>query len=366
MFVLQDRLIYFATGKIYRIDENIDESILVAPDQSFSDPDEFTIFGDAIVFTARSNDPTANPNRHLHITDGTTSGTDALLDLGPRSPNHALRISEHSYTTSPGGVLYFAGSRPKMEGGFRRELWRTDGTSAGTTEILYPFDDTPSINDLAYFADGLLIYLSESGQEKSLWHLSLDNPAEPKLLQRFENIHHFLPEAALDRGFCFLAADGDHGLELWITDGSTSGSQIVKDILPGPDSSEIDHLTRHGSDLYFGSTDGIHGYELWRSDGTADNTRMVLDLQPGAESGVPHRRRYPHPIEFESFGTSLVFIANDGPHGFEPWITDGSAGGTRLLADINDKHAAPSSSQIFFFCGRVIKATVFHKPIRVL
>src|SRR5688572_24215374 len=45
-------------------------------------------------------------------------------------------------------------------------------------------------------------------------------------------------------------------------------------------------LTAAGSQLFFTVDDGIHGRELWVSDGTAVGTRLVADINPRSASGV--------------------------------------------------------------------------------
>ena len=61
----------------------------------------------------------------------------------------------------------------------------------------------------------------------------------------------------------FLATDGVHGEELWMSDGSASGTVLVKDINSGSNSCSADELTVVGSIVFFRATDGTNGYELW-------------------------------------------------------------------------------------------------------
>lgn len=84
-----------------------------------------------------------------------------------------------------------------------------------------------------------------------------------------------------------------------------------------------------GGKLYFFADDGVHGRELWRSDGTALGTFLVRDLCPGS-CGT----RYPNWGSMAGLGDDLLFVADDGIHGLELWITDGTAVGTRMVADI--------------------------------
>ncbi len=52
----------------------------------------------------------------------------------------------------------------------------------------------------------------------------------------------------------------------------------VMDIRPGPDGSSPGSLTGIGEALYFSADDGEHGLEVWRSDGTAAGTVMLVPL----------------------------------------------------------------------------------------
>jgi len=61
----------------------------------------------------------------------------------------------------------------------------------------------------------------------------------------------------------FKADDGTHGEELWISDGTSSGTVLVKDIYSGTSSSSPSHLTTTGGKLFFQADDGSHGAELW-------------------------------------------------------------------------------------------------------
>jgi ELWxxDGT repeat protein len=50
------------------------------------------------------------------------------------------------------------------------------------------------------------------------------------------------------------------------------------------------HLVEVNGRAFFAANDGLHGAELWVSDGTAGGTRLVKDIRPGAGSSSPNYR----------------------------------------------------------------------------
>ena len=126
--------------------------------------------------------------------------------------------------------------------------------------------------------------------------------------------------------FYFTARDGNHGEELWKSDGTEEGTVMVKDINTGINGSSPTFHTAVGNTLYFRATDGINGYELWKSDGTESGTVMVKDIYSGSGDS--------YPSGITSFGNTVYFSATDGIHGNELWKTDGTASGTVLVKDI--------------------------------
>lgn len=141
----------------------------------------------------------------------------------------------------------------------------------------------------------------------------------------------------------FLLATTDQGRELWKTDGTTEGTVLVKDINPGPSSSvkywPAESAVVDGV-LYFVANDGVQGYELWRSDGTENGTFMVGNINLGGDSA---------PAGLFSLNEQVYFSADDGVHGYELWRSDGTAAGTVMVANIHPDAETPSIVPCPFF-----------------
>jgi len=117
---------------------------------------------------------------------------------------------------------------------------------------------------------------------------------------------------------------------------SSGPASLVKDINPGPLSdyqpeiggeTDSGRMAEYNGILYFSMIDEIHGTELWRSDGTLSGTYILKDISPGSASSDPH--------SFQKVNTRLLFVADDGEHGLELWRTDGTQTGTCLVKDID-------------------------------
>ena len=140
----------------------------------------------------------------------------------------------------------------------------------------------------------------------------------------------------------FVAGDRRHGRELWRSDGTRRGTRMVKDINPGQRpccrgqgaSSDPYSLTAVGRALYFVADDGIHGRELWRSDGTSRGTRMVKDIVPGLG---------PYNLgSLTNVAGILFFVATDGTH-YGLWRSDGTAARTTLVKEFGQPLQYPTA-----------------------
>jgi ELWxxDGT repeat protein len=113
----------------------------------------------------------------------------------------------------------------------------------------------------------------------------------------------------------FTANDNTNGVELWMTDGTDAGTEMLMDIAPGAPSSSPEELTVFDGKLYFTANDQVHGRELWVTDGTVPGTQLVIDIDNIASSS---------PDYLTVVGDELMFSAYDPTNGDELWRFDGT------------------------------------------
>lgn len=138
----------------------------------------------------------------------------------------------------------------------------------------------------------------------------------------------------------FTAQTTAAGEELWVSDGTPTGTKMVKDIVSGANGSNPQWLCAVGNKCYFTATTATQGTELWVSDGTDVGTTLVKDIYSGTGSSTP--------FLLTSFGNKVLFFAMDTDSELLPvvdatkaerwlWISDGTATGTTRIGDTPTK-----------------------------
>ncbi len=260
---------------------------------------------------------TAADNTHgeeLWRTDGTQAGTWMVHDVAPGS-GHA----EIQNLTNVNGTLFFtAGRRSDLS------LWKSDGTSAGTIMLadLNPTDYDGEATYLTAVGGDLFFAAAPYYGPFSLW--KSDGTVEgTKVVNAAPSSGDRFLYALTNVGgtLFFTANDGTAGYELWKSDGTTTGTKMVRDVNAGSNSSDPRSLTNHNGVLYFSADDAANGRELWKSDGTEAGTVRVTDIGAGSVSGNVE--------DVVSVGSQVFFEARPGASPFpELWVTDGTSGGT--------------------------------------
>lgn len=315
------------------LDENAD------PDRTFTEMDGVQYFAGS-----------ADRGRAIGLwrTDATRAGTQLVAQVS--SGRFAPDFGAPKQITAVGDTLYFVVD----DGADAWELWRSDGTTAGTAMVSsQPRSDAFSAaapSELVALGDTLLFSQEDPETGNELWR-SDGTPEGTRLVADINpgeaGSRPLFVTAVGDRVF-FAATDATHGNELWVSDGTEAGTRLVEDITPGrfdayvppdnPDDEEppepysgIAVLGVLGDRLLFSADDGETGDEPWISDGTADGTHLVADLDPRTNDDGKDGS---HPDRAYVWDGTAYFAADDGRHGVELWRTDGTADGTGLVADL--------------------------------
>ena len=322
-------------------------------------PYGFVTMGTSVYFAATNG----THGRELWKSDGTDVGTlmvkDVLTGSGGSINNHKAAVVNN--------LLYFAASN--VASFANTELWATDGTDAGT----YPVKDivagtgSSSPNNLINF-NGTLFFSASSTNNGTpdLWksdgsaagtvvvrNLSADGVS---LTVGFNNsINQF---TKVNNRLFFASVSGPSGGELYVSDGTSAGTVLVKDINPGASngaiqSSQPTNLIAFNNKLFFYAIDPTYGNEFFTSDGTSAGTVMVKDINEGTTASLITGA-------FAIMGSSLYLAANSQDYGGEVWKTDGTTNGTLLLKDINTVKAGTIFTPSIF--GSFIINGIYYFP----
>jgi ELWxxDGT repeat protein len=299
----------------------------------------------------------------LWVSDGTTAGTHMVVDLVPGSTGSGTSDGQ---LVVAGGTLFFVAYTPAnndqlfatdgtaagthvvkyigsaAEGGniqniaawgnrvvFQaddasgQEPWVSDGTSAGTLILkdLNPGSGNSNPHDFTLLGSKIVFFASKNGTTAgSLWISDIASTTEVAPVGLARDM------ISLGGTALFTNGVGAAGSELWKTDGTLAGTQLVKDIDPNPGSSSfVDNMALFKGKAYFSANDSANNGELWTSDGTTAGTVKVKEVNPTGGA---------FPNYFVAAGNQLYFEATTGAAGYELWQTDGTPAGTRLTVDV--------------------------------
>jgi ELWxxDGT repeat protein len=300
-----------------------------------------TEFNDKLYFSANDGEV----GNELFVSDGTAEGTQLVKDVRPEAQDGYNRGSYPRNLTEADDKLYFSAN----DGEVGNELFVSDGTAEGTQLVtdLYPGGEKYNFNssypgNLAEFDDKLYFSANDGVHGEELF--VSDGTAEGT--QLVTDLYPGTNEYGTNNGsspsnlvefkdkLYFQADNGVSGSEVFVSDGTAEGTELLVDINPegSTGSSLNNNLTAVNDKLYFVADDGVHGNELFVSDGTAEGTQLVTDLFPGEDKyGNANSSFASNLVEFND---KLYFTANDGVHGNELFVSDGTAEGTQLVTDL--------------------------------
>jgi len=200
-------------------------------------------------------------------TDGTLAGTEVINDQVARTRQLAADPVLRE------GVAYLV----DQAGG----LWRLQGS---TTELIRRLPGTPA--QLLSLRGGLVVTLStEFSYLHEIWRIDLQGGEDHRIPERREVWHLSAPPDMEPSSRTSILAEWNGllffpgsvpgiGDELWMTDGTSKGTRLVEDLVPGPNSSYPTHFTVAGDRLFFSAETPELDRELFAVD------LLSLDCSP--------------------------------------------------------------------------------------
>jgi ELWxxDGT repeat protein len=303
-----------------------------------SDPQEITAIGNGkAVFSAYSPD---GDDREPWVTDGTEAGTVRLADI---SPIDHIGVDDYEFTPLGNGKAVFHAD----DGVNGFGPWVTDGTPVGTAllkvvPVRYISGRYGMTQNMAFASleDGRAVFVALEGERPGPWSLYITDGTSAGTKRLFGASTGVVSLGAGCRpGYAFfnvadLTGDTNDYNGLWLTDGTAAGTVRLTDAdfwsVPNQD-----YQACLGNDsIIFMGQDDAHGLEPWITDGTPGGTRLVKDIYPGESDSILGG--------LSSLGDGRALFCAKYP--FDPdgelWITDGTESGTQPFKDVEPNLAA--------------------------
>ncbi len=300
----------------------------------------FTVYNNELYFTA--NDGTTG--RELWKTNGTGAGTVRVKDINVGAADAFTNSFFPDFKIINNVLVFTAATAADGD-----EPWKTDGLDLGTIELkdinsLFPGFGSGISGFTEY--GSVLIFRASDFFNDAIWKTD-GTPGGTVLVKDIDPndnpISIFPPFFNFQNELYFAGDDGTNGFELWKTNGTDAGTVLVKDIDPGddgmgtPNSSfpQLALTVKNSSKFFFAATTATEGTELWESDGTGTGTVLLKDIVTGPSGSDPFiLPNFSGSGLFQ--GNKFFFTANTpGVEGNEFYVSDGTPGGTFLLNDIN-------------------------------
>lgn len=316
----------------------------ILPGKTGSEPFGFLAHDGRMYFYARDE----NYNKTLWSSNGTDTGTHKIKKLGQGMLSN---LSVIKFPSNAYHKFFFEGD-DTLHGA---EIWESDGTAAGTHVLkdIYPGKQSSACYGYCEYKNKLYFSARSALYTTGIW-VTDGTTNGTQLIKSFgqgmygSNVGGIV---AYNNKMYFLVNEytltGIGNVNLWESDGTPTGTKIVKSLPPDSFTFYCLPVIFRGK-IIFTASDTTHGMELWQSDGTATGTMLLKDIRPGTGRSAP--------VRFFATDSLLYFAASDSDHNEEPWVTDGTTIGTRMLKDINpgNKNSSPSdfyeyNHKVYFF-----------------
>jgi ELWxxDGT repeat protein len=270
--------------------------------------------GNSIVLFAGNG----NDGRNLWVTDGTPSGTSELSVAGASS----FGLNPFDLTVLGGEVLFDG-----LDASGNNNLWVTNGTAAGTSELSVAGAFSVLLpTDLTVFGSVVLFNGIDTSGANDLWVTDGTAAGTYALAVAGTPGYGLSPDdlTVFGNEVLFNGTDANNNDNLWVTNGTAAGtSELLVAGTPAYGLSPSD-LTVFGNEVLFNGVDASGNPNLWVTDGTAAGT-SELSVAGASSSGLA-------PFDMTVFGNKVLFEGMDASGNYGFWVTDGTAAGTSELA----------------------------------
>lgn len=386
------------TSALYKTDgTTAGTTLLVNKDSSgndLSDPMELDfMFNGHILYYFYDN----SGGYELHSTGLTNATTGMIGDLYPGFMS-SYATAQNQLVVNGRALVTVSSDTSGVSTGY----YLTDGTSAGTNKITQSIT-TSTI--LGLIGTKLLYRGCINGYDCELYS-SQGVSGDATLLKDFypgstngnANSGSPILLAQIGNKMFFTATSDTEGLELWVTDGTSAGTVLLKDINPGSSSSAPANAVVMGSNLIFTAKSPTSGEEIWITDGTPAGTVIYKDLIPGSGSsgpknlvalnatqlfftaynslsgfasvfisdtsnynttGIPHAMTESLNSETKNlveFNGLVYFDAQDSSVGIRLWVTNGTTNGTTKITDLYPLSSCTDITQLTVYNGSLFFA----------
>jgi ELWxxDGT repeat protein len=334
---------------------------------------------------------TPEHGKEIWVSNGDKNSARLLLDIIP-GPTGSDPEVELGYEIDD--LVYFKANR--------NQIWRTDGTIAGTYPmfnnglIVNPFELVKAGQFLYFRSEGKLWKMQSTPNSESLvttaqtlnfseisglvkldddeilfngklsltgkWGIYRSNGVRIELVRDINTATHPNASSSSNLEYAqmtipeniggtiyFIGYSSEFQGELWKTDGTFPGTVLVKDIftnnsnpfqsLAGPR-----YYTKIGNTIYFSARDAVNGIELWKTDGTGQGTKMIKDINLGNNTNFG-------PSQLTRVNNTLYFKQNtsENPGNTQILKSDGTEQGTTQVTNLQNSEA--DNGSLFFHNG---------------
>lgn len=256
-----------------------------------------------------------NGNLYFFANDGVT-GSELWMYNGTDEPSQVLDISPSGSSAWGQSIVYNNKLYFSAYTGDNYKLYQYDGVNPPSMVA-----GSPYANSYNFFIFDEWLYFESSWGE--LWRYNGED--NPVFAVKFsdESGSSFSGVAVFDNAFYFGKTLPSYSTKFYKCDFELNLTEISD--LGNEEYSDIQNITRFGSNVFFCGSNNIDGYELWVYDGE-NEPELFVDIIIGQESSNPY--------DLKVISNTLYFSAFTQNYGFEVWAYDGVAQ-PKFYAEVN-------------------------------